>query len=96
LEAVDDADDVELDGLVHVDQALVPAFPRVREKLAGAVEVVAVYGQMLGGGEDVVAGSATRWVRAGLLQRQEVGAVGERLRAKHGVRGAVELESACK
>jgi hypothetical protein len=75
LEAVDDADQVQPDGLVHLDQPLPAVRLGLGDELLGAGELVAVRGEELDGGEKAVAGQAGVGVRAGLLQRQAAKAV---------------------
>src|ERR671930_99709 len=79
LEAVDDADQIQPDGLVHLDQPLAAVGVGLRDQLLGPGELVAVCRQELGGGEEAVAGQAGVGVRAGLLQGQAAVAVGQRL-----------------
>jgi hypothetical protein len=70
LQAVDDVDEVELDGLVDLHEPLLAAVPGVGEQLAGPVELFAVQRQELVAGEEVIAGRARVRVRTGLLKGQ--------------------------
>src|SRR4051812_23203383 len=79
LEPADDPDQVQTDGLVHVDQPSTPVGVGPGDQLLGARELVAVRGQELTGGEEAVAGQAGVGVGAGLLQRQAAVPVRQRL-----------------
>src|SRR5919198_4326359 len=79
FEAVDDPAQVGSDRLVHLDEPLPAVGLRLGDELLGALELIAMGGEELGGGEEVVAGQARVRVRAGLLKREAAVAVGERL-----------------
>jgi hypothetical protein len=69
FDSLDDPDQVELHGRVHLDQPLVAVALGVGEQSLGALELLAVEWQELVGGEEVVAGQAGVRVLAGLLER---------------------------
>ena len=76
LEAVDDAQQVEPDRRVHVNDALASVGCGCGDQLVGSLELVAVLGEELAGGEEVGAGQAGVRVRALLLERQAAVPVG--------------------
>lgn len=58
LECVADAHEVELDGFVHGDEAIVVSLAGLGQEIAGVLELVAVDVEEVVGGEEVVTGQA--------------------------------------
>jgi hypothetical protein len=58
LERADDGDQAGLDGAVHLGDPCLPGLLGLGDQLAGCVELVVVFGQELGGGDEQRAGQA--------------------------------------
>src|SRR5690625_582486 len=77
LERVDDGQQRRLDLLVHLDHPSWAVLFCLGDQTAGGVELLLVFGEGVGGGDEQWTGQARVGVRAGLLWRKAAVAVGQ-------------------